>query len=181
VLPGRPGGPALSEPRPEPPTDPSTSESSPAEPPAGEPSAAEPSTADLSRVVRAAVGRLYRRFRSQRGTGELGDAATGVLAYLQRSGARTLTELAERDRVTPATMSQIVNRLARSGYVERSADPRDGRKVLLSATDIGAARAVAERAEREAWFNPLLDELGPEDRAVLARAAELLQRIADAP
>jgi len=138
-------------------------------------------TAELSREVRGAVGRLYRRFRSRRGSGELGDAATGVLAFLQRTGPCTLTELADRDRVTPATMSQIVNRLARSGYVERSADPDDGRKVLLSATEVGAARAVADRAEREAWFNPLLDELGPEDRAVLAHAARLLQHLADAP
>ena len=57
--------------------------------------------ADLGAQLRSAVGRLYRRFRSERPEGGLGDAALAVLTRLQKHGPQTLTELSEHDRVSP--------------------------------------------------------------------------------
>ena len=56
----------------------------------------------LGGQVRAAVGRLYRRFRSERPAGSLGDAALDVLTYLHKHGPQTLTGLSEQGRVSPA-------------------------------------------------------------------------------
>src|ERR1700728_2454451 len=83
--------------------------------------------ADLGGQVRSAVGRLYRRFRSERPEGSLGDAALAVLTRLHKHGPQTLTELSEHDRVSPASMSQTVNRLTSAGYGVRARDPGDGR------------------------------------------------------
>ena len=84
---------------------------------------AEAEGADLGGQLRSAVGRLYRRFRSERPEGGLGDAALDVLTRLHKRGPQTLTELSEHDRVSPASMSQTVNRLTSAGYAVRTGDP----------------------------------------------------------
>src|ERR1700678_3142954 len=105
--------------------------------------AAEVAGSDLGGQVRSTVGRLYRRFRSERPEGGLGDAALEVLTYLHKHGPQTLTELSEQDRVSPASMSQTVNRLPPAGYAVRTRAPDDRRKVLLLATAEGDALASA--------------------------------------
>jgi DNA-binding MarR family transcriptional regulator len=134
---------------------------------------------DLGGEVRSAVGRIYRRFRSERPEGSLGDAALAVLSRLHKHGPQTLTELSEQDRVSPASMSQTVNRLTSAGYAVRTPDPDDRRKVRFSATTQGDELARAARAQRNAWLDQQLQALSPEDRAVIARATALLSRIAD--
>ena len=135
--------------------------------------------ADLGGQVRSAVGRLYRRFRSERPEGGLGDAALAVLTYLHKRGPQTLTDLSEYDRVSPASMSQTVNRLTSAGYAVRERDPDDRRKVLFSTTAEGDELASAARAQRNAWLDQRLRALSAEDRAVIARATALLSSIAD--
>jgi DNA-binding MarR family transcriptional regulator len=135
--------------------------------------------AELGGQLRSAIGRLYRRFRSERPEGSLGDAALAVLSHLQKHGPQTLTELSAHDRVSPASMSQLVNRLTSAGYAVRTRDAGDGRKVLFSATAEGGEIAGAARAQRNAWLDDQLRALSPEDRSVIARAAALLSGIAD--
>jgi DNA-binding MarR family transcriptional regulator len=134
---------------------------------------------DLSAALRTGVGRLHRRFRSERGSGDLGDAALAVLAYLAKDGPKTLKALSEYERVTPATMSQTVNRLSADGYVERNRDPEDGRRVLFTATATGVALVHEAREQSTAWLDVALAQLDDEEREVLARAAILLRRLAD--
>ena len=140
---------------------------------------AEVERADLGSQVRSATGRLYRRFRSERPEGGLGDAALAVLTRLHKHGPQTLTELSEHDRVSPASMSQTVNRLTSAGYAVRTRDPDDRRKVLFSTTAEGDELASAARAQRNAWLDQRLQALSAEDRAVIARATALLSSIAD--
>lgn len=129
--------------------------------------------------VRSAVGRIYRRFRSERPEGGLGDTALEVLSLLQKDGPQTLTQLSDYGRVAPASMSQSVNRLTSAGYAVRGPDPSDRRKVLFSATPEGADLAIAARRQRTAWLDAQLHALAPDDRAAIARACELLAAIAD--
>lgn len=59
--------------------------------------------------------------------------------------------LAHRCKVTDQTMSRIIDRLYRSGFVERGADPEDGRRVRVRATaagrDVYRRAVVAERQD----------------------------------
>src|ERR1700728_5428529 len=141
--------------------------------------AAEAAETDLGAQVRSAIGRLYRRFRSERPEGGLGDAALAVLTLLHKHGPQTLTGLSEHDRVSPASMSQTVNRLTSAGYAVRTRDPDDRRMVLLRTTAEGDELASAARAQRNAWLDQRLQALSAEDRAVIARASALLRGIAD--
>jgi DNA-binding MarR family transcriptional regulator len=134
--------------------------------------------AGLGAQVRSAVGLLYRRFRSERPEGTLGDTALDVLTWLHKQGPRTLTQLSEDAHVAPASMSQSVNRLTSAGYAIRTPDPDDRRKVLISTTADGAELALAARAQRHAWLDGQLAALSPEDQHAIARACALLGTIA---
>src|SRR5580658_2960317 len=78
---------------------------------------AEVAGTDLGGQVRSAVGRLYRRFRSERPEGSLGDTALAVLTRLHKHGPQTLTELSEHDRRRRRT------RQRRPGTAQRLARP----------------------------------------------------------
>lgn len=67
-----------------------------------------------------------------------------VFAHLPPEGAR-LTELATRARLRKQTVSYFVDYLEGRGYVERVADPTDGRAKLVRPTARG--RQVAHVAE----------------------------------
>ena len=134
--------------------------------------------AGLGGQVRSTVARLYRRFRSERPEGSLGDTALEVLTRLHKHGPQNLTQLSEHDHVAPASMSQSVNRLTSAGYAIRTPDPNDRRKVLFRTTPEGAKLALAARSQRNAWLDGQLRALSPEDQNAIARACALLSGIA---
>jgi DNA-binding MarR family transcriptional regulator len=73
-------------------------------------------------------------------------------------------------------VSRHVALLLAEGYVERQADPHDGRASILVLTGKGHDRVAQMRAERDAAIARLLAEWSPRDRETLAR---LLARFND--
>ncbi|MBG0565186.1 MarR family transcriptional regulator [Actinoplanes sp. NEAU-A11] len=139
----------------------------------------EPPTAEpLAKTLRDAITRLGRRVRQARPVGDLTFSQLSALTSLQLAGALTPRELADVERVQPPTMTKIVGKLEERGLVGRTPHPTDGRQVILAATDEGrAVYAQYERARNE-WLAKQLEQLTPEERATLAQAAEILQRVA---
>ena len=76
-------------------------------------------------------------------------------------------------------MPRTVNCLVDRGRVSKGENPADGRQVVVSLTEQGVAEVRETRRRRNAWLAQRLTDLTPEDRLVLARAAELLRRIAE--
>ncbi|MFK0192051.1 MarR family winged helix-turn-helix transcriptional regulator [Kitasatospora sp. NPDC090308] len=133
----------------------------------------------LGNELKVAVARLYSRFRSERGEGELGDAAMGVLVKLYNHGPQSLTELSRRAHVTPSTMSQTVNRLVSGGHALRDKDPSDGRRVLFHVTPAGTELARAALAVRSGWLDDQLARLTEGERETLLKASHIMRRVAD--
>jgi DNA-binding MarR family transcriptional regulator len=110
---------------------------------------------------------------AQRGFADLRPALTVVFQHLRDEGSR-ITEIAERAQLTKQTVVYLVNDLERLGYLERVADPTDGRAKLVRATGRGAAavdeaRRIAAEIERE-WT----ELLGETPMADLRRGLERL-------
>ncbi|ANF32338.1 MarR family transcriptional regulator [Leifsonia xyli] len=137
------------------------------------------STHDLSSVLRIAVARLSRRLRAEKEDDELSDAQTAILGYLAREGSGTIGRLSEFERVKPPSMNRTVNRLEEAGYVERTADAADGRKVVVIPTHRGIELVAETRRRRDAWLHQRLRTLSAEQRATLAEAAEIMRELAD--
>jgi DNA-binding MarR family transcriptional regulator len=67
-----------------------------------------------------------------------------IFFYLREGGLR-LTELAERSQTSKQAMRYTINQLEAAGYVERVADPLDGRAKIIRLTERGwAVRRVAD-------------------------------------
>ena len=137
-------------------------------------------TPDLSREasdLRIATFRLARRMRTQRAVDSMSDGQFAVLAGLFVHGPHTLTELADRERVSSPAMNRTVNCLQDAGYVSRSADESDGRKVVIALTDDGRAVVDETARRRDAWVEEALAEIDPDEREILAQAAAIMQRM----
>ncbi|MFF1876859.1 MarR family winged helix-turn-helix transcriptional regulator [Leifsonia sp. NPDC058230] len=136
-------------------------------------------THDLSTALRIAVARLSRRLRAEKADDELSDTQISTLGYVVRSGARTIGELSEFERVKPPSMNRAINRLEEAGYVARTPDADDGRKVVVVATDAGRELVAETRRRRDAWLHKRLRTLTREQRDTLAEAAEIIRELAD--
>jgi len=137
------------------------------------------STHDLSGALRIAVARLSRRLRSEKEDHELSDSQTATLGYLVREGSATIGGLSEFERVKPPSMNRTVNRLEQAGYVARTSDDSDGRKVVVVPTERGVELVAETRKRRDAWLHQRLRTLTAEQRATLAEAAEIMRELAD--
>jgi len=76
--------------------------------------------------------------------GGLTGAQAGLLFFLGKPDGALIGEAAEALDVAPSAMTGLVDRMERSGLVERRSDPDDGRAQRLHLTDAGReARTVA--------------------------------------
>ena len=136
--------------------------------------------AGLAAELRLSVMRLRRRLANERHPdNELSINQMGVLGCLFRNGgALTIGELAASERVQPPSMTRTVNCLEGDGYVVRRPHETDGRQVVVELSDRGRERVLADRERRDAWLNQKLRDLTAEERAVLRKAAPILQDLA---
>jgi DNA-binding MarR family transcriptional regulator len=63
---------------------------------------------------------------------ELGERHVGPLISLVLSGPASVSELAERIGLAPATTSLLVGELSRAGFVQRQEDEADRRRTIVS-------------------------------------------------
>ena len=132
---------------------------------------------ELASDLRVVIGQLVRRLRAERRDLSLSQAT--VLGLLDRAGAASISDLAAADRVRPQSMAATVAAMEAAGLLERSADPADRRRVLITTTAAGRAALAGDRARRVGWLAAAIErDLGVRERRELARAVELLRRLA---
>lgn len=132
-------------------------------------------TTDLANEVRLACQRVSRRVRFDSG-GELAPHLVSALSNLKH-GPKTPSELAEIERVSGPSMSKTVACLVERGLVASADNPADGRSKLLSLTDAGWAELDEVRRVRDDWMERKLAGLTAEERNLLRKATELLNRV----
>lgn len=141
------------------------------------------STEDTSRTaaeLRYAIIRLARRLRCAR-AGETSDAQIAILVGLRNHGRHTLSRLAERERVTPPTMSKTVDGLVELGLVTRTPDEDDRRRVYIEITPAGEDVLVETSRRRDALLAEMIDaaQFDEHQLAVLSEAATLLGELVE--
>jgi DNA-binding MarR family transcriptional regulator len=100
-----------------------------------------------------------------------------TLSTIERHGPLAPSELARLEGVQRPTVTRAVARLVDEGLVERLRDERDARAALLTATPEGRRALSALRRRKTAYLASRLERLEPEERAVLAQAGDLLERM----
>jgi DNA-binding MarR family transcriptional regulator len=103
-----------------------------------------------------------------------------ILDHLDDIAGTDLTRLAAHMGVTLSTMSLAIERLVRGGYVIRSRDAKDARRVQLRLTSDGVRIKRAQSVLEPDLVAQMLDQLQPEERNEALRGLSLLARAADA-
>lgn len=103
-----------------------------------------------------------------------------TLVAIAHFGPTTASAISERTQLDKGSLSRAVDRLSKSGWIERSAAQRDRRQTLLRTTASGKAvyRAIAPQAlDRQ---HALLSALSEQERDVLVGLIDRLLFRADA-
>ncbi len=132
----------------------------------------------LAVELRHAIMRASRRIRQERSVDDVTPGQYSVLAGLDNHGPLTPREIAAHEKVQPPSMTRTIAALEELGLVSRTDHPTDGRQVLVGLTPEGATVVRETRKRRDAWLAKRLAELSADERDTLARAAEILQRVA---
>ncbi|MBO1417635.1 MarR family winged helix-turn-helix transcriptional regulator [Streptomyces sp. FH025] len=128
------------------------------------------STFLLARIGRSARGRLADRLAER--DLRLWDLA--VLAALADFGPQVQRDLVERLGIDPSDLAKVADRLGGAGYVERTRDQTDRRRVSVAVTPAGRALLAELEAQARAVQDEVLAALDDGERRVLH---ELLLRV----
>ena len=120
-------------------------------------------------LIRVSQQVHYSLWNSARDVGGLTSPQFAVLHALAHEHPLDQTALGERTSLDRTTLAEIVTRLSKRGLVARTRDTEDGRRNLVTITDVGrevhdvAAVGAYEINER------FLSAVPPEDRELLVR------------
>lgn len=125
------------------------------------------------------VGLLRRQLRQVRVDGELTLPEASALGRLERAGPATSADLARQEQISPQSMGTTLAALEARGCIERSPDPDDGRRVVLSVTKLGIKILRAKRVARtDQLAQALSSGFTAAELAQLLAAAPLIERLA---
>jgi DNA-binding MarR family transcriptional regulator len=132
------------------------------------------------RRIRSSVVRLSRRLRAERPADALAPTKVSVLAQLWRGGRMSAGDLADLERIQPQSLTRTLAALEADGLILRRPDELDRRQAVIGITEKGLAALSEDMQARERWLAKAMDiHLSPDERRLLADAAELMDRLAD--
>jgi DNA-binding MarR family transcriptional regulator len=129
----------------------------------------------MSSIHSAAI-HLLRRVRVVDEEMDITPARASALSVLVFGGSQTLTELAQAEQVTTATMSRLVAAMEAEGLVRREPHEEDARSMRLHATAKAKRMLERGRARREQELERLFEQLSAAERATVDRAAAIIER-----
>lgn len=92
-----------------------------------------------------------------------------VLEVLADERGRSMSELAEEAGMLLPTTSKLVDRMTEAALIQRSADPRDQRRVILHISDFGLRKVAALGTGVAEHRSRIGREFGPEEETQLRR------------
>ncbi|WIB78188.1 MarR family transcriptional regulator [Curtobacterium sp. MCPF17_002] len=132
------------------------------------------------RRYRTSESSAQRRARESLGIGENALLALRVLLDAEKAG-RTVNakDLAEELEITAASTSALVDRLVRSGHVERHADPNDRRGVILTATGASMRDVMRVLDQLDSRAIEATESLSGDEMAVIVAFLDQMVRAVD--
>jgi DNA-binding MarR family transcriptional regulator len=142
-----------------------------------------PPAANTARVEDA--DRLYRalarliRWSRRSSVSPVGPGTLSALGTICDCGPVRLGDLAQREGVTPATLSRIIAGLEDDGYIARTVDPDDRRSTFVTATSTGRQLVADVRGLRAAALLERLGRLDDDQRTALLGALGALEALVE--
>ncbi|MDQ0466000.1 DNA-binding MarR family transcriptional regulator [Caulobacter ginsengisoli] len=124
-------------------------------------------TSPLYLLLKTAQKRVERWIETEAAAEGVSAAQAALVLVLGRNDGALIGDVAIALDVAPSAMTSMADRMVRAGFIERRADPRDGRSSRLFLTDKGWAireKAVGLLDELEKQMN---QDLPPADEAAV--------------
>ncbi|MDR3713586.1 MAG: MarR family transcriptional regulator [Puia sp.] len=138
------------------------------------------SSLELAPAIRTAVSRLMRQFKKKGRNAALSMTERSTLGALDLYGTLLPSELAEMEKITAQSMTQILNNLSGLGYIQKKTSEQDKRKVFISLSTMGRAALAEIRHETIEWLaGAMTSLLTAKEMEVLKEAAPILYKLAD--
>jgi DNA-binding MarR family transcriptional regulator len=138
----------------------------------------------------ALVSELFRHI-NRRSAGDslalMGEAGLSMpqlvtLHLLAHAGGRSVGEIGNRLRLSPAATSHLVDKLVQAGLVARAEDPDDRRSRRLAITPVGRGLVDRINSERTRELSVVLSRISPQLRRQLADAlVRVIDELASLP
>jgi DNA-binding MarR family transcriptional regulator len=142
-----------------------------------------PHADETAAEVMKAMLRLRSRLRAESLPDEAPAWTWSQLTTLGRiidEGPTTVSTLAHAEHVRRQSMAETVASLRVQGLITTAADPDDGRKALISATEEGRSLLGTIPAAREKWLSLTIGKaLSLDEQQTLLKAAAIMNQIAD--
>ncbi|GAA2240792.1 MarR family transcriptional regulator [Kitasatospora cystarginea] len=123
--------------------------------------------------------RLRRRLWEVADTQDLTPSQLSALSRLSKDGPMSASELAAAERVRPQSTAATLAVLDQRGLIQRHPDPEDGRRQLVTLTELGREYVAGSRQAREEWLaRALQDHCTEDERRTVIEALTLLDRLA---
>lgn len=134
---------------------------------------------EVAAALQLSIRMLLARLRQLADPDDLSLPESSALKRLERDGPTTAADLARGERISPQSMGATVSTLERRGLLERTRDPDDGRRVVLSITATGSDVLRDDRGARTAWLSgALATAFTPAELEQLMAASKLIERLA---
>lgn len=132
--------------------------------------------AEVAELLHEQFARLARELRNLELPQGMTPERLSALSVIDRRGPISVTALADREMVRPATMSRMVSALVDDGLVKRNGDKDDGRGVLVTTTPKG--RRIYQRAQEQRlrYFAEALEHLSDEQLVAMRALTAQLER-----
>ena len=135
-------------------------------------------TGETAVTLRVAAARIYRALRLTSAS-PITPSQVSVLFRIEQTEPVRMGVLAHLERITPATLSKIVESLEALDLIEREPDPLDGRVTLLRISPGGQGFIASQRAASTLAIDHALAQLSGEHRDALTTALPALEALSE--
>lgn len=132
----------------------------------------------LMEALSDATRRVRREMRKHSGQ-ELTVPQFRALRYVQRHPGTDLTGVATHLGMSPSSASALVERLSRAGYVDRTTDPEERRRIRIDLSLFGTEAVDRAVLGTRSWLSGELQALSARERRDLEAALIVLTRLGD--
>ena len=136
---------------------------------------------EVATKLRTVMHRLVKLLRREtHGEGKLSLTERSVMGSLYQHGELPPSELAQLEKVTTQSMSQIINHLHELGLIDKTPSGEDKRKVLLTLSSSGRTYVEDSRQRKQEWLaHALQQKVSPAEKDILMEALKILTKIID--
>jgi len=136
---------------------------------------------ELAANLRTVIHRLVKVLRKHTRNDEmLSLTERSTLGLLYQHDQLLPTELAQMEKVTAQSMSQVIANLSKIAYVDKTPAIDDKRKVYLSLTAAGREYIERHRQEKQEWLaRTMHEQLSVREKEVLSEAMTILTKLID--